>query len=114
MSTPLPGHHYPMPPRIALPAHPRARVALVLGVVGAGGFFLALPLLAGPLAWYFGAAARREIVREPGRWDGHGEATAGLVLGIVSTAMLALLLLGLALVAGTTSLLLGHDSGYGT
>jgi predicted lipid-binding transport protein (Tim44 family) len=67
-----------------------------LGVAGLGGSFLGAPLVLGPFAWFYGARARREIAAAPSRWSGSGEATAGLVLGIVDTVLLVLTLFALA------------------
>jgi hypothetical protein len=65
---------------------------LWLGVIGLVGSFLALPLVLGPFAWAAGARARREIAAAPQRWTGSGEATAGMVLGIINTVLLVLTL----------------------
>ena len=70
--------------------HPRATRSLWFGVVGLVGGFLVLPMFLGPFAWASGARARREIAAAPGRWDGSGEATAGMVLGIITTVLLVL------------------------
>ena len=104
---------YPYPPvRQPLPAHPRATLSLVLGIVGVAGFFvLLLPVLASPLAWYFGAVAQREAEREPTRWS-EGSSRAGMVLGMVGTALLALLLLLLFLAAFFSVIGWRYDSGY--
>lgn len=102
------------PPPAALPLHPRARTALVLGIVSVLGVLCLLPVLVGPLAWYYGAVARREIEREPTRWGGHRDATIGMVCGIIGTALLALVLLIAALVVGGYALLLNPQTGYGS
>jgi tellurite resistance protein TehA-like permease len=90
-----------------LPAYPRATLALILGILSAVGVGVL-----GPLAWYFGAVARREIEREPGRWQGRGQATAGLVLGIIGSALLVLFLIVLLLIVTGIALTNGYDSGY--
>jgi hypothetical protein len=79
------GYGYPM-----LPDHPQASTAFVLGLVSLiGGFFCGLPLLAGPFAWITGARARREIDQGQ-RYGGRDKATAGMVMGMVATGLLAL------------------------
>ena len=80
-------------PAIQAPVtHPRATRALWLGVIGLVGSFLAPPLVLGPFAWVTGARARREIAAAPHMWTGSGEATAGMMLGIINTVLLVLTL----------------------
>lgn len=96
------------------PHHPRATVSLVLGLVGLTGLVFLLPFAASPLAWYFGAVARREAERDVGRWSPSPSATAGLVLGVIGTALLLAMLL---LMGGTTlitAVITLSDTGYGT
>lgn len=69
--------------------HPNAALSLVLGIIG----LVLFPLL-GPVAWYLAAKGRREMATFPGRWRPSGALTAGLVLGIIGTVMLALIGLG--------------------
>ena len=73
--------------------HPRASLALWLGVGGLVGSFLALPLVLGPFGWVAGVRARREIAAAPHLWEGDGQATAGIVLGIINTVLLILMVL---------------------
>lgn len=81
-------------PVYALPDHPRATAALVVGLIAvAGGFTCLLPILASPVAWVLGAKARREIRSAPQQWGGESRATAGMVLGIIGTVLLVLGLL---------------------
>lgn len=81
----------------ALPNHPQATTALILGIVG-----LALCPFVGIAAFVMGGRVRREIDAAPGQWGGRGLATAGWVLGIISIVYAALLLvyLVIAIVAG--------------
>ncbi len=93
--------------------HPLARRALVLGVVGLVGFFiLVVPALLSPFAWYYGAVARRESEREPGRWTSSGDATAAMVCGIVGTALLALALVAGAFVVVAMAVLTTSEGAY--
>ncbi len=76
-----------------LPDHPQVSTAFVLGLVAlVGGFLCGLPILAGPFAWVAGARARKAIDQDP-RYGGREKATAGMVMGIVATSLLALVLL---------------------
>lgn len=78
------------------PTHSRATTALILGLVSTVGAFLCLlPALAGPFAWITAVRARREIRESQGRLGGESAATAGLILGIIGTVLLALMLIGL-------------------
>jgi hypothetical protein len=101
-------------PPVALPLHPRARTAMVLGIVSLAAVVCLLPALVGPLAWHYGAVARREIEREPARWGGRRNATIGMVCGIIGTALLVSVLLVSALVVGGHALLLTPQTGYGS
>lgn len=88
---------------------------MVLGVVSLAGFFvLVVPVLVAPVAWYLGARAGREVERDPARWSGGTEARAGMILGMIGTAMMALALALLVGVAGLLLLAFRYDSGYGT
>jgi hypothetical protein len=97
---------------VALPDHPRATAALAVGLVSLIGAFFVLPAALGPLACYLGASARRAIEREPYRWGGHGQATAGMVLGIVASAFLAMLAVMSLLLVTFFALALRLDTGY--
>ena len=78
----------------AAPDHPSAGTALTLGLVALiGGWVCAVPFLVGPFAWATGARVRREIDASGGRYGGRGQATAGMVMGIVATGLLALAVL---------------------
>jgi uncharacterized protein DUF4190 len=103
----------PPPPAPMPPDHPRSTAALAIGIVSLVGAVFVLPAALGPLACYLGVSARRAIEREPGRWGGHGQATAGLVLGIVATVLLVMLAVAALAFAGLFALALRIDTGYG-
>ena len=65
--------------------HPQAATSMVLGILGLVAF---TPLA--PVAWYIAAKARREMAAEPYRWEPSGMVTAGLVMGIIGTVLMAL------------------------
>lgn len=96
------------------PHAPGATASLVLGLFSVIGIFVILPVLLGPLAWYHGVNAQREIEREPTRWSGAGEARAGMILGIIGTCLLALVLLILAVLVAGAIFAHRYDAGYGT
>jgi hypothetical protein len=92
---PPPGYGY-QPYPVAPPRHPSATTAMVLGIVAvAGGFLCWLPLVIAPFAWVTGAKAVKEIDASHGMQSGRGEATAGKVLGIIGTVLLAIGLVAL-------------------
>lgn len=101
---PPPYAAYPPP----APDHPRSTLAMVLGIVGLlGGFSCGLPLLVSPFAWALGRGAVNDIRASQGRIGGHGQAMAGMVMGIIGTVLLVLVVLALVaiivLVATTAS-----------
>ena len=98
---------------VRLPEHPRATAALAVGIVSLAGAVFVLPAALGPVAWYLGISARRSIEREPHRWGGRGQATAGMVMGIIASAVLALLAIASLAFAGLFALALRLDTGYG-
>lgn len=109
---------HPFAAPAGLPARtkaPGATLSLVLGIVAVGGtFVLVVPVFLAPLAWYHGTAAARRVEREPDRWVGGGEARSGQVLGVIGTAMMAVLLGVLLLAALGVTVMSGYDAGYGT
>jgi hypothetical protein len=65
---------------------PGAIAALVLGIIG-----LSACQLCAPFAWWQGQSAENAIRASGGMLQGKGMATAGKILGIIGTALLALL-----------------------
>ncbi len=92
--------------------HPQATSALVVGLLSVIGAVMIVPAALGPIACYLGASARRHIDREPARWDGRRQATTGLVLGMVASALFAVLTILMLLAAGLFALALRIDTGY--
>jgi hypothetical protein len=102
------------PPGIgrALPVDGRAITSLVASLIG---ILLALPfgipgLALGPLGYFFGRSAISRIDTTPGTSGGRGMAVAGSILGIVATAIgavVSLVWLVLILVAISTAPTLG-------
>lgn len=99
---PYPPQAYPQygqPFSYVPPNLPRATTALVLGLVGlVGGLMCLLPVLVSPFAWVTGVKARREIRQSNGQFGGDGMATAGMVLGIIGTVLLALAVIALVII----------------
>jgi Domain of unknown function (DUF4190) len=92
---PPPGYAPPagaaQPPWTATPAYhnppnaPGAVASLVLGILG-----IVICGLCAPFAWWQGQRARQAVDRSGGSLGGRGMATAGFVMGIIGTALLAL------------------------
>lgn len=83
--------YQPTPPR----DHPQAITALVLGILG-----VVLCGVLAPFAWVIGGRAVAEIDASQGTIGGRGAASAGRILGIVGTILLALAALFVVLVIG--------------
>jgi hypothetical protein len=88
------GVHPASPPNAS-----NAVTAFVLGILG----IVLCPLL-GPFAWVLGRKGEQEIDASGGAVGGRGLATAGKVLGIVGTFLIAIVAVGLLLlVAGSSA-----------
>lgn len=95
-SYPQPAYFVPTPMQYGYPQdHPQAGLALGLGLGGIiGGFFtLGLAFGLGPFAWFIGQRTRNQIKQSNGLYHAEGNATAGMVLGIISTVFFVLAVL---------------------
>ncbi|GEM_PF-3559206 len=77
----------------------QAVAALVLGIVGLASSICCcggggLGILLSVLAWVLGHQELRAIERGRSPWSGYGRARAGMILGIVGTALNGLLMVG--------------------
>ena len=89
---PYPQQQWPQQPK-----HPQATTSLVLGIVGLVGTFICfVPALLSPFAWWLGGKAVKEIDAAPQQYTGRSEASAGRILGIIGTVLLALGVLAFA------------------
>ena len=73
--------------------HPQAVLAFVLGIMSVAGL-----MVLGPVAWVVGRNVVRDIDAEPGVYRNRGVALAGMIMGIVGTAFLALAITGITAV----------------
>ncbi len=89
----------PPPPGAGQKASSRATTALILGILG-----LVCCQLCAPFAWYMGHAENKAIKAGLSTNASQGFATAGLILGIIGTAMLAFGLLWIVFFGGLTVL----------
>ena len=88
------GYGGPHPPQ----KHANASLSMWLGIAS----FLSMGVTGIP-ALIMGLKAKKEILAQPGRFTNLGQATAGVVLGGIGTAMCALWLIGLILPAKNRS-----------
>ncbi|MGA8255720.1 MAG: DUF4190 domain-containing protein [Nocardioides sp.] len=79
----------PWGPPLTAPDHPQAVTVMVLGIIS-----LVTCQLIGPFAWVMGARTLKEIDASGGRWGGRSQAQIGYVLGIVSTCLVGLAVVG--------------------
>ena len=97
------------PQGYALPEHPQATTAMVLGILG-----LATCTVLSPFAWRIGKRAVSEIDASNGQLGGRGAAQAGYVMGLVGTILLGIVVGGLILILVVwiviVSLVLGQNS----
>lgn len=80
---------YPPPPSQSSVTDPKAVAAVVFAILG---FVFALPLglpgmIAGPIAYFLGKGSRTRIIESGGTIGGMGLANTGRILGIVTTAV---------------------------
>lgn len=101
-----PGYHpsYSWAPKP--PEHPSATTSMVLGLIGLVGILVCggLTLVISPFAWVIGGRALREIDANPAAYSGREMASAGRIMGIVGTGLLAL---GLVIALAILVLILG-------
>ena len=112
-----------VPPFVPLPpSSGGAATALVLGIIGLAGNLAScccclglIPALCAPIAWWMGARELRSIREGVASPAGEGNARAGMICGIVGTAIIVLYVLVLAvyiaivgLAAASESLKQGH------
>jgi hypothetical protein len=90
--TPYAASPYGPYPGALAPEHPSATTGLVLGIVGLVGIMTCagLTLVLSPFAWVISGRVLREIDASPGRYSGREKASAGRIMGMIGTALLAL------------------------
>ena len=105
---------YPAGYGTAVPDHPSATTAMVLGIIGLVGIALCggITLVLSPFAWGIGRRAVREIDADPARYGGRDKANAGKVMGIIGTVILVLAVL-LVIVAILVLVAFGHSDSPG-
>ncbi len=67
-------------------------IVFVLGLLSLFGIGFSLLLILGPVAWVLGSKARREIASNPGEYRASPLLRAGWIMGIISTVVLALVI----------------------
>jgi hypothetical protein len=92
-----------VPPAVLRPpASSASTTALVLGIIGLAGNFVScccclglVPALCAPVAWWIGASELRAIRAGLSSPAGESNARAGMICGIVGTAIIVLYVLAL-------------------
>jgi hypothetical protein len=106
---------YPGGPAGLAPEHPSANTGLVLGIVGLVGLLTCggLTLVLSPFAWVISGRALRDIDASPGRYSGREKVSAGRIMGMIGTALLALgvLVIAAIIVLAVAITPNGSDSG---
>ena len=105
-----------------LTQHPSATTAMVLGICALGGMFVCgLPIVLSPFAWMVGGRAVREIDANPGRYSGRDQAQAGRIMGMIGSALLVLIVIGIVAVitlavtvSESTDVTYDPNTGYNT
>lgn len=77
----------------------KATTSMVLGIVGLASMFFCYGLLSivlGPIAFFMGRSAQKEIEQEPSSWSNAGMARAGWIMGLIQTilSIIAIIALG--------------------
>ncbi|MCU1369480.1 MAG: hypothetical protein JWO77_674 [Ilumatobacteraceae bacterium] len=105
-AAPPPGYGYGYDGRSGYPVvrdHPQGTMILVLGILS-----IVVCGLLGPVAWYMGNKAIKEIDANPSAYSNRGNVQAGRIIGIVASCILIFVvvvygLLAIALIAGGSS-----------
>lgn len=72
--------------------HPQGTTILVLGILS-----LVVCGLLGPVAWSMGNTALKEIDANPGAYSNRGSVSAGRICGMITSAVLVLVIVGLVI-----------------
>jgi hypothetical protein len=106
---------YPGGPAALAPEHPSANTGLVLGIIGLVGLLTCggLTLVLSPFAWVISGRALRDIDASPGRYSGREKVSAGRIMGMIGTALLALGLLAIAALIALAVAITPSSNDYG-
>ncbi|MFK7918725.1 MAG: hypothetical protein AB8G14_11640 [Ilumatobacter sp.] len=77
-------------------SHSKATTSMVLGIVGLASIFFCygiVSIVMGPIAYFMGKSAEKEIALSPQSWTNAGMARAGWIMGLIQTILSILLLL---------------------
>lgn len=69
---------------------------MVLGIVGLASFVFcygALSIVLGPLSFFLGRSAQKEIQATPTAWSNAGMAKAGWILGLIQTILAVIVII---------------------
>jgi len=82
-------------------SHGKATTSMVLGIVGLVSVFVCygiLGVILGPLAFFMGRSAEKEIDLAPNAWSNRGMARAGWIMGLIQIIIAVIAVIGLVAV----------------
>ena len=68
----------------------KATTSMVLGIVGLASILICygvLGIVLGPLSFFMGRSAQKEMELAPNAWTNHGMAKAGWIMGLIQTVI---------------------------
>lgn len=83
----------------AAQTHGGATASMVVGIVGLASMFFCyglVSIITGPIAFFMGRSAAKEIAASPQSWSNSGMAKAGWIMGLIQTMLSLLLLIAVA------------------
>ena len=72
---------------------------MVLGIVGLASIFFcygALSIVLGPIAFFMGRSAQKEMEQAPSAWSNAGMARAGWIMGLIQTILSVIAIVAIA------------------
>lgn len=79
--------------------HGQATAAMVIGIVGLASMLFCyglVSIITGPIAFFMGRSAQKEINASPHSWSNAGMARAGWIMGLIQTILSLLVLIAVA------------------
>lgn len=77
-------------------SHGTATASMVVGIVGLASMFFCyglVSIITGPIAFFMGRSAEKQMAMSPQSWSNRGMARAGWIMGLIQTILSLLLLI---------------------